>query len=154
PLAIGATVYTAFLFAQAEGRDLWQSSILPVHLLVQAAMMGAGALVIIRPGHGVGMAVLGGALVVDLLVTLGGEFGIPHASDVAATAAHMITRGRYKRYWQGSLWLGHVGPLALLGLGAVVGEPALAIPAAVFAAIGLYLYEYAFVMAPQEVPNS
>ncbi len=29
PLALGSTVYTAFLFGQAEGRDLWQSPLLP-----------------------------------------------------------------------------------------------------------------------------
>jgi Fe-S-cluster-containing dehydrogenase component/formate-dependent nitrite reductase membrane component NrfD len=154
PLAIGAAVYTAFLFAQAEGRDLWQSPLLPVHLLVQAVMMGAGALVVISPGHELGLVVFTVALVVDLLVTLGGEFGIPHASEVAAAAAHMITKGRYKKHWQGSLWLGHMLPLALMAGGFALGMPMLAIPAAVLAAIGLYLYEYAFVMAPQEVPNS
>jgi ferredoxin len=33
PLAVGVAAYTAFLFAQAEGRDLWQSPLLPVHLV-------------------------------------------------------------------------------------------------------------------------
>ena len=154
PLAVGAAIYTAFLFAQAEGRDLWQSPLLPVHLLVQAVMMGAGALVVLSPGHELGLMVFGGALVTDLLVTLGGEFGIPHASEVAAAAAHMITKGRYKPHYQGSLWLGHMVPLALLALGFFLGQPLLAIPAAVLATVGLYLYEYAFVMAPQEIPNS
>ena len=42
PLAVGAAIYTAFLFGQAEGRDLWQSTLLPFHLIVQAGMMGAG----------------------------------------------------------------------------------------------------------------
>ena len=36
--------YTAFLFGQAEGRDLWQSPLLFWHLLVQAVMVGGGAL--------------------------------------------------------------------------------------------------------------
>ena len=36
--------YTAFLFGQAEGRDLWQSRLLFWHLLVQAVMVGSGAL--------------------------------------------------------------------------------------------------------------
>src|SRR5205085_3455851 len=35
-LAIPTAVYTAFLFAQAKGRDLWQSPLLSVHLLVHA----------------------------------------------------------------------------------------------------------------------
>ena len=36
--------YTAFLFGQAEGRDLWQSPLLFWHLLPQAVLVGAGAL--------------------------------------------------------------------------------------------------------------
>src|SRR3954470_24303029 len=38
PLAAMAAVYTAFLFAQCKGRDLWQSPLLPPHLLVQAVL--------------------------------------------------------------------------------------------------------------------
>ena len=38
--------YTAFLFGQAEGRDLWQSPLLFWHLLVQAVMVGSGALAV------------------------------------------------------------------------------------------------------------
>jgi Fe-S-cluster-containing dehydrogenase component/formate-dependent nitrite reductase membrane component NrfD len=44
PLAFGAVIYTAFLFAQAEGRDLWQSTSLPWHLLVQGLMCGGAFL--------------------------------------------------------------------------------------------------------------
>ena len=36
PLAVAAAVYTAYLFAQAKARDLWQSPLLP------AAPGGAG----------------------------------------------------------------------------------------------------------------
>ncbi|MBV9282922.1 MAG: polysulfide reductase NrfD, partial [Chloroflexi bacterium] len=37
-LAVAAAGYTAFLLAQARGRDLWQSPLLPPHLVVQAAL--------------------------------------------------------------------------------------------------------------------
>jgi Fe-S-cluster-containing dehydrogenase component len=40
-LAVGVATYTAFLFGQAEGRDLWQSPLLPFHLVVQALAAGA-----------------------------------------------------------------------------------------------------------------
>ena len=46
-LAVGVVVYTGFLFGQAEGRDLWQSTLLPVHLLVQGLMAGSAALLVI-----------------------------------------------------------------------------------------------------------
>ncbi len=90
-------------------------------------------------------------LVVDLLMLVLGEFGIPHASEIAARAAHEIRSGRYARqFWWGAVALGHVAPMLLLWS----SSAALGALAMVAAGIGLYLYEHAFVMAPQEVPNS
>ena len=125
PLAGGVTVYTAFLFGQAEGRDLWQSSLLPFHLVVQALMVGSGVLLIadlfltLDPAlSGLLAITFGVSLVVDLFVTLIGEFSMPHASEVAAVAAHEISHGHYKNhFWYGSIVLGHVLPLALLLVG-------------------------------------
>ena len=173
-LALLSAIYTAFLFGQAEGRDLWQSTLLPWHLIVQATILGSGALLLAGAlGGGVPSIPIAntnpmfwlvwlflGSLGVDLLITLIGEFGMPHASEVAARAAHEITAGKYRRqFWWGSIGLGHALPLALVGaLIAARGELLMAsalIPIAVLAAtLGLYLYEHAFVMAPQEVPNS
>ncbi|MDH5506062.1 MAG: polysulfide reductase NrfD [Anaerolineae bacterium] len=158
PLAFGAAVYTAFLFGQAEGRDLWQSGLLPVHLVIQSFMVGSAALLLVGLGMQLDPAlaqlarsVFFASLVLDLAVTLFGEFGMPHASEVAARAAHDIRRGRYKRhFWWGSLILGHLVPLALLA----AALPLAAGIAAVCAVAGLYFYEYAFVMAPQDIPNS
>ncbi|RMH50017.1 MAG: 4Fe-4S ferredoxin [Bacteroidetes bacterium] len=158
PLALGAAVYTAFLFGQAEGRDLWQSPLLPVHLVVQAFLAGSAALLMMAPFlalpaemSAVVNRVFAVSLVVDLLVTLLGEFGMPHASEVAAQAAKKISHGTYRHhFWLWSLGLGHVVPLALV----FAGHPAAAAAAGLFSLIGLYFYEYAFVMAPQEIPNS
>src|SRR5262249_36781373 len=52
PAAVMLAGYTAFLFAQAEGRDLWQSKLLFPHLIVQAVMVGAGLLAIVYGKHG------------------------------------------------------------------------------------------------------
>jgi len=157
PLALGAAVYTAFLFGQAEGRDLWQSGLLPFHLVVQAAMAGAGTLLLMHWAWPIEAAVVAVALrvfvaavVVDLLLLLG-EVWMPHASETAAQAAHAITHGAYRgRFWFATIGLGHVVPL-LLVTGAEPWGPALAGLAAV---VNLYYYEYCFVMAPQDVPNS
>jgi len=158
PLAAGVAVYTAFLFGQAEGRDLWQSSLLPLHLLLQAVMMGGAIfllldLVLDVPADQTRVAtvVFVGGLLLDLLVTLLGEFGMPHASEVAAQAAHDISHGAYRNhFWWGSIALGHAAPLGLMLLGA----PLSAAVAGLCAIVGLYFYEYAFVMAPQDIPNS
>jgi Fe-S-cluster-containing dehydrogenase component/formate-dependent nitrite reductase membrane component NrfD len=163
PAALLAAIYTAFLFAQAEGRDLWQSPLLPFHLLAQALVVGSGALLMVGlvvPLGGLAAPLLwlfGASLLVDLFVTLAGEFGVPHASEVAARAAHAISHGRYRGwFWTGGILLGHALPLALLALGWLL--PSLALPLAALGALaaigGLYAYEYAFVMAPQEIPNS
>jgi formate-dependent nitrite reductase membrane component NrfD len=164
PFAIGSAVYTAFLFAQAEGRDLWQSPLLPIHLVIQAFMMGSASLLVTGalvnvPSELVTLSVnvFFASLIVDLFVTLVGEFSIPHASEVAAQAAHDITHGRYKNhFWLGSIVLGHVVPLALLlaTLFGMAEAVVLGTIAALCAMIGLYLFEYAFVMAPQDIPNS
>ncbi len=158
PLAIGTAIYTAFLFAQAEGRDLWQSPLLPFHLALQSLVMGAATLLVVSAVTdvqpivtAVARTVLGAGLVLDLFVVLVGEVAIPHATDVAARAAHDITHGRYRHhFWLGSMAVGHVVPLALLW----IGQPALAAVAGVLVGIGLYFYEHAFVMAPQRVANS
>jgi hypothetical protein len=82
---------------------------------------------------------------------------MPHASEVAARAAHEISGGKYRNhFWWGAIGLGHVLPLVLLllaGLGGSVSLGPVAV-AALATIAGLYLFEYAFVMAPQEVPNS
>lgn len=159
PLAVGVAVYTAFLFGQAEGRDLWQSTLLPFHLVVQALVAGSAAWLVVAlfmpaPGFSaLAWLTLGVSLGIDLLLLLMGEFGMPHASETAARAAKMITQGHYApHFWGGAIALGHAIPLALLLL--LPGMPVAVAVAGLCALGGLYLYEYAFVMAPQEVPNS
>lgn len=163
-LALGSAVYTAFLFGQAEGRDLWQSPLLPAHLVVQALMVGSaalltfGLLVPLPPQMATALAwTFGLTLTVDLFVTLFGEFGMPHASETAARAAHEIKQGKFRaHFWGGSIALGHLLPLVILLVGALTGLPSpVALAVAALAAIaGLYLFEHAFVMAPQQIPNS
>jgi formate-dependent nitrite reductase membrane component NrfD len=163
-LAIGSAVYTAFLFGQAEGRDLWQSTLLPAHLVIQALMVGSAVLLLLGLFVPVPAAMITGliwifglSLIIDLFVILLGEFGMPHASEVAARAAHEISHGKYKNhFWGGAIGLGHVLPLVLVivAIFSTGIAPLLLAVAALATVIGLYLFEHAFVMAPQEVPNS
>jgi Fe-S-cluster-containing dehydrogenase component/formate-dependent nitrite reductase membrane component NrfD len=158
-LAALSAIYTAFLFAQAEGRDLWQSTLLPWHLFVQAIMAGAAGLLIAGLFFNPTAAALdvlkwtfGVSLLVNLLITVGGEFGTPHASAVAATAAHLVTRGPYRRQYVFSLVAGLIAPLALVAVAG--GSVALLAVAGALSIAGLFAYEWAFVMAPQQVPNN
>jgi Fe-S-cluster-containing dehydrogenase component/formate-dependent nitrite reductase membrane component NrfD len=158
-LAVLSAIYTAFLFAQAEGRDLWQSPLLAWHLLVQAIMAGAAMLLITAAFTDLdvrGVRALawtfGAGLVANLLMTVAGEFSVPHASVVAKAAARMITRGRYAWHYRASVIGGLLAPLALLLLGG--GNLAILGLAGALSIAGLFLYEWAYVMAPQQVPNS
>jgi Fe-S-cluster-containing dehydrogenase component/formate-dependent nitrite reductase membrane component NrfD len=158
PLALGSAVYTAFLFGQAEGRDLWQSSLLPVQMILQAAGMGAAALLILAPLVGAppqlidfARSGLGASLTAGLLALLLGEVAMPHATDAAAQAASALLRGRWARhFWLGGILGGHALPLALLMIDGTVPQ----VTSASAAIAGLASLEYAFVMAPQSIPNS
>ncbi len=147
PLAVGAAVYTAYLFAQATARDLWQSPLLPPHLAVQAALAGAAALLPVAAWRGeAGVAdalgaVLGGAALVHLLLVLG-ELSLPHPTAHARQAAHEMFAGRFRGYFWTGVVLVAVG-LAAPWLGAWVALPALA---------GLAAHEHAYVQAGQSVP--
>ncbi|MEC4764326.1 4Fe-4S dicluster domain-containing protein [Mycobacterium sherrisii] len=154
------TGYTGFLFGQAEGRDLWQSPLLFWHLIVQAFMVGAGALsvaaTVIDPGPAGWKLLLftltvatAGHVVMVLLEFLG-----RHPSGQAAAAAHMVVKGRYAReFW--------VGGVALAVLAAVLSGMSWAAAPLAFAALGglvaqgaLIAYESVFVRAGQDVPLS
>jgi len=158
-MAALSAVYTAFLFAQAEDRDLWQSPLLAPHLLVQAILAGAAALLIVgalAPLDDQTRRTLaltfGVSVLANGLLTMFGEFGTPHASTVASAAAHMIKHGKYARDYLIALVVGGAVPL-LIALILPASGPAMAV-AGLAALIGLYRYEYAFVMAPQEIPNN
>ena len=155
-----AAGYTAFLFGQAEGRDLWQSRWLLPHLLVQATKVGAGALAVaglVAGMDGDGLALVAAALAVacglDLAITaldLGGH----HHSRGAAVAARTIVRGRYRTLF----WAGSVAPTAAALLVAVaawdVDAPWLLALAGVVVQPALLVHETVYVRAGQDVPLS
>jgi Fe-S-cluster-containing dehydrogenase component/formate-dependent nitrite reductase membrane component NrfD len=149
-----SAVYTAFLFGQCKGRDLWQTSMLPVHLLVQTLLAGAVVLIWLPPSlggspeaHRVGVAGLAASLALHLLILLA-ECAMPHPTANARYAVRLMTRGRFRlTFWLGAVIAGGVLPCLFLATGAA--------PAAGLLALGgLLAYEWCFVMAGQSVPNS
>jgi Fe-S-cluster-containing dehydrogenase component len=156
-LGLGTAGYTAFLFRQCEGRDLWQSPLVLPHLVVQALVCGAAALVGFaeRPAP-LAVLLLGAAL-------LHAGFAMaerlkPHATSNARQAAAFlgaITVHGVPRAFATSLALGAVAVAALVMAWIALGLPALAlVAAAALALAGLYLYEAAFVRAGQLPPLS
>jgi formate-dependent nitrite reductase membrane component NrfD len=156
PFALGVVIYTAFLLGQAEGRDMWQNNLLPFQLLAQSAMVASGVFFALSafiqfPANLTSLlAVLFPAsIAVNLLLTFAGKLN-SFPTDTAMLASREMTHGKFRNhYWLGGIALGHVIPLVLM----IAFAPAL--PVAVLATlVGLFFYEYAFVMAPQYIPNS
>ncbi len=161
PAAAMAAGYTGFLFGQAEGRDLWQSPLLFWHLLVQAVMVGAGALAIAATAYGLDgdarslitrclvLATVGHVLMLLL------EYGGRHQTRQAAAAAHLIVHGPYARLF----WLAGVVVAAVAAVIAVPGwngalTSSLVLLAGVLVQPALLAYESVFVRAGQDLPLS
>jgi formate-dependent nitrite reductase membrane component NrfD len=158
-----AAAYTAFLFGQCEGRDLWQTPLLPAHLIVQALLCGSAVLALLPDAVGGSASALGFAIptfIVSLalhLIMVLGEVAMPHTTDNARYGARLMTHGPFARaFWGGAVVLGGIIPLLLLLVGPMLGAPnrIAAGVAAVLALTGLLIFEWCFVMAGQSVPNS
>jgi len=154
-----AAVYTAFLFGQCKGRDLWQTRLLPLHLMAQWVLASSAVLTLLPGSLGVTprlrhVAVVGlalGLLAHGLMVL--GELAMPHATDAARRAASIVTRGSLRdTFWIGAIGAGWLLPAALLV--ANRSSPLVAGIAGAGALVGLLAFEWCFVMAAQGVANS
>jgi len=157
-VATASAGYSAFLFGQAEGRDFWQSPLVLPHLLVAAVTAGCASLL------GAALAVSNDPLVAEGLrmalssslalngVVLFAETFTAHATQDAARAARLITRGPYRvRFWWGVVVGGTAVPLVLL---VVSPQPWAAVAATVLGLFGLWLWEDIWVRAGQALPLS
>jgi formate-dependent nitrite reductase membrane component NrfD len=146
PLAVAVAVYTAYLFAQAKARDLWQSPLLPAHLLVQALLAGSAALLPFARWLAEDAApglewLLAGTAIAHVLLVLG-ETTLTHSTAHAHLAVRELTRGRYAAFFWASLVL----------CTAAIAAPVIGVAAVPLALLGLWAYEHAYVQAGQSVP--
>lgn len=163
--AIASAGYSAFLFAQARGRDLWQSPILFWHLLVKSVIAGAatlmliGALEMITPYQFISAQLFGwlvNILVVSLLASLAIIFSdlfMKHGADDAVRAGDLLITGTLNR----SFWIVVVGIGAIVPGGLILWPVGSLIPhiaAAVLVLFGLWMYEHLWIKAGQAVPLS
>ncbi len=159
-LAAAATAgYTAFLFAQCEGRDLWQTPLLLPVLLAQAVTAGGAAYAImdvfmdVPSSDAVRWVLLAGVAATALLI---GIELTSHGSRTVELAVEAMTRGRYaNQFWWGGVVLGLVVPAVLVVIALVAGGgTVLAAIAGLCALAGMFAYEDSFVRAGQSVPLS
>lgn len=166
PLAALTAVYTAYLFAQAKARDMWQNPLLPPHLLVQALLPGSAVLLIFSSGLGTAIDRFIGAsqLLVSVctwilaitslihVLMIWGEVSLTHPTAHARLAVWEMVKGRYRSDFSFGLVLTVIGGLIpWLALFGILAAP-MAVAGAPMALIGLMLYENAYVQAGQAVP--
>ncbi len=163
--AIASAGYSAFLFAQACGRDFWQSPLLFWHLLVQALIAGTATLTLMAPLQlltpfqfisGQMLYWLENLLVVSLLASLAmicSELFAGHGSEDTARSANLLIKGRLsKQFWIFVVLLGVIVPIVLI----FWPTPSL-IPnmtASLLALAGLWVYEHLWIKAGQAQPLS
>lgn len=156
-LAVVTAVYTAFLFAQAKGRDFWQSPTLVLHMLLHAVLAGAAVFALILlfglPGEA-WTAFVRNSLIVAIILNLlviASEMLTPHPTADARKAVQAIVGGRYRGYfWVLGIAVGNLAPVVL----AWIGSEAMLAAAGAGVLIGLYATEYVWVRAPQDIPLS
>lgn len=148
-------IYTAFLFAQAKGRDFWQSPTMVFHMFVHSLMAGAAFVMVATSLIAVNLEwfelaknILIGSIIANLLI-MTVEVTITHPTQDAKTVVNMILNGRYANmFWIGVIALTNVLPVLLL----IWGFGALMLPAAALAVVGIYITEKIWVEAPQRIP--
>ena len=150
-------IYTAFLFAQAKGRDFWQSPTLAIHMLVHSLMAGAAAFAIISffaSPSGQWLVYLKNMLLITMgvnLVTLFFELTTTHPTVDSSRVSDMITNGQYsKLFYGGTLLLGNILPILVLVIGS--STPIMLAVAGVLVLVGIYFTEHIWVEAPQRIP--
>jgi formate-dependent nitrite reductase membrane component NrfD/ferredoxin len=166
PLSILTAVYTAYLFAQAKARDMWQNPLLPPHLMVQAFLLGSAVVLLVvswtegtfthvrnglTPSQPTAIWFLAIASLLHLLM-IWGEVSLTHSTAHARLAVWEMVRGRYKSdFWIGTVLSFAGGLLPWLTIFGYLST-SFAVAGAPLALVGMMLYENAYVQAGQSVP--
>ncbi len=158
-LAVIVATYTAFLFAQAKGREFWQSKAMALHMLVHACMAGAAIYFFFSLGtkssaewlHFLGRSSIL-FIVLNVMIVLY-ELYSTHSTVDAKRVVYMIKSGEYKTmFWLGTIVVGNLLPVCILLLtgftpmgGSIAGALIL---------LGIYFNNHIWVEAPQKIPLS
>ncbi len=162
-LAVCSACYSAFLFAQAKGRDLWQSPLFLWHLLLQAITAGAATLIIIgsilQTSSNV-MEVLVKILSISLFLSLAvmlGEISLTPISEDVKRATDLLKKGSLSgKFWGLVVGLGAFLPFILIIWSGYQNEAdhILISLASILALGGIWAFEDLWVKAGQAVPMS
>ena len=144
-IALLVAGYTAFLFAQCKGRDLWESRLLLPHLLVLAVLTGAVVLLPVAENMLlIDVALISGLLHIGFIMFE--RHGRHHTDNARQAAAFLGT----VRLWNVPAFDAGI-VLIIFSLFLLLVAPGFVwIPAL----LGIYFYEHAYVRAAQLPPLS
>ncbi len=146
---LGAT-YTAFLFAQARARDLWQTAWLnAIHMLIHSLISGSTAIMIIAPEMATLMVKAMLVLIGLNLILILKEIFLFHNTPDTKKAIILMLKGYYSKYFWAGIMIGTVLPLILISM-----NPSLIAFAGLCATIGIFLTEFVRIRVPQMIPLS
>jgi Fe-S-cluster-containing dehydrogenase component len=152
-LAVCSAVYTAFLFAQAKGRDFWQNPLLSMHLLAHC-FLASGALWLIvdipKAEGGAARVAMMGALTLSLITILAELLTTPPTADAHLALRWILHRPMGAWFWGVGVGVGHLLPMLVVLAGLSLMYPV----AALAVLVGMYAIEHLWVLAPQQVPLS
>lgn len=164
-LAGASACYSAFLFAQAKGRDLWQSPLFFWHLLGQAFIAGS-AIWLLASLYLRSRRLFPSLILLLFFLVLGlsmilVELAMPHVSEDTRLSMRYMVRGPLRaRFWGLAIGAGTVLPVVLFC--AISAFPSFFMPmgvwvptaAAVLALAGIWWFEDVWIKAGQSVPLS
>jgi Fe-S-cluster-containing dehydrogenase component/formate-dependent nitrite reductase membrane component NrfD len=161
-LGAASACYSAFLFAQARGRDLWQSPIFLWHLFAQAWVAGSAAILLAAVAAGASREFIGHTAILLLVSVAAGlamillEAALPPVSQDVKLAHKVLMHGRLaRRFWGLAVGAGALVPMALVALVLQSGTGGIAaILAALLALAGVWWFDHLWVDAGQSVPLS
>lgn len=160
-LALLVAGYTAFLFQQCEGRDLWQGKLVLPHMIVQAVLCGGVLFLPLAADPRALSRVVGAALIAHVWILLleQRKKHFTTENERQATAfLGVVAWGPFKSAYLAAKLVGGLAPAVcmLLASSAASGavSTALLVAAGALVVFGLYLFEHAFVRAGQLPPLS
>lgn len=153
-MAVTVAIYTAFLFAQAKGRDFWQSPSMVFHMITHSMMAGSAAILLLSefiPVSADYLAFNSTILFVSIIANICimfFELTITHPTHDAKSVVAMIVKGRYSTlFWTVAIIVGNLTPLVLMT--EFANQPAIA---SLCILLGVFVTEKIWVEAPQRIP--
>ncbi len=158
-IAVVVAIYTAFLFAQAKGRDFWQSPSMAMHMFTHSFLAGISIFYLfslVTISHESWLPFLGKAALVGVIANLciiAIELTITHPTKDAKSVVQMILKGKYFiPFWLFVIVIGNLAPLVLLSIGGY--DKFTGSISGILILIGIYYSNHIWVQAPQRIPLS